>query len=177
MRSFISYLAIGLLMAVSTTATGQILNKLKKAAKDGAQEAVERRVAHEIEKAAQKQTDKYLEQLFGPPTQYEGGNYDYGEIMKSFNMNVDHADSYTFPGYTDMEISGTDQKGKEIDPTMFRSYSNPADQIWAMEIETDEKDHSFVYFSNYFYRFIYLSFFFFQLPTFLSLSLSFVLSL
>jgi hypothetical protein len=127
-------------MVLSTTTTGQILNKLKKAAKDGAQEAVERRVAHEIEKAAQKQSDKYLEQLFGPPTQYEGGNYDYGEIMKSFNMNVDHADSYTFPGYTDMEISGTDTKGKEIDPTMFRSYSNPADQIWAMEIETDEKD-------------------------------------
>ena len=135
-----TYLSVFILLSAVFSANGQILNKLKKAAKDGVQDAVERRVSHEIEKAAQKQTDKYLEQLFGTPTEYEGGNYDYGAIMKSFNMNVDHADEYSFRGYTDMEISGTDEKGKAIDPSVFRSYSNPAEQTWAMEIETDEKD-------------------------------------
>ena len=139
MRRF-TYVTLCIVFSTVTFTNGQILNKLKKAAKDGVQEAVERRVSHEIEKAAQKQTDKYLEQLFGAPTQYEGGNYDYGEIMKNFNMNVDHADSYSFTGYTDMEISGTDQKGKAIDPTMFRSFNNSDEQIWAMELETDEKD-------------------------------------
>jgi hypothetical protein len=137
LKTFIT-LMVFVSLAISTQ--GQILNKLKKAAKGGVENAVERRVAHEIEKAAQKQTDKYLESLFGPPTQYEGGNYDYGEIMKSFNMNVDHADEYSFQGYTDMEISGTDEKGKAIDPTEFRSFSNPEAQTWAMELETDEKD-------------------------------------
>lgn len=129
-----------LLLVVSTPGHSQILNKLKRAAKDGVQDAVERRVEHEIQKAAQKQTDRYLQQLFGPPSQYEGTGYDYSGILNSISMDVEHADSYSFTGFTDMEISGTDERGKNIDPTIFRSFSNTSEETWAMQMDTDEKD-------------------------------------
>ncbi|MCA6074680.1 DUF4412 domain-containing protein [Fulvivirga sedimenti] len=125
---------------ITTSADAQLLKKLKQAAEDGVQEAVERRVAHEIEKAAQKQTDRYLEQIFGPPTQYEGAGYDYSEMLKGIDLNVETEDSYHFEGFTDMEISGTDEKGKEIDPTQFRTFMSTNAEVWAMQLETDDKD-------------------------------------
>ncbi len=135
----LSILTICLLFLIPVS-QAQLLKKLKRAAEDGVQDAVERRVAHEIEKAAQKQTDRYLEQIFGPPTQYEGSGYDYSKMLESLDMNVETEDSYHFEGYTDMEISGTDEKGKDIDPTQFRTFMSQQAEVWAMQMETDDKD-------------------------------------
>lgn len=118
----------------------QLLKKLKKAAQDGVEKAVERRVSQEIENAAARQTDRYMSQIFGPPSEYEGTEYDYSKIMSSMNMNVETEDSYSFTGYTDMLISGTDEKGKEIDPTKFRAFLSAENEYWAMEMENDDKE-------------------------------------
>ncbi|GAB3648047.1 hypothetical protein GCM10028791_11170 [Echinicola sediminis] len=125
----------------SFEAEAQFIKKLKKAAEQGVQNAVERRVSQEVENAAQRQTDKYLEQVFGPPSEYEGGGgYDYGKIMGSANFNVDTEESYHFKGYTDMEITGTDEKGKAIDPVIVKSLLSEQADCWAMELESNDKD-------------------------------------
>ncbi len=121
-------------------AEAQLLKKLKRAAEDGVKSAVERRVAHEMEKAMEKQTDKYMEQIFGPPTQYEGTGYDYGKMLESLNMDVEIDEMYSFTGYTDMEITGTNENGKEIDPAIFRTFMNPEQEAWGIELESDEKE-------------------------------------
>jgi len=121
-------------------ADAQILKKLKRAAKEGVENAVERRVEKEIENAAQRQTDKYLEQVFGPPSSYEGGEYDYGKIMSSANLNVDTEESYRFKGYSDMEVTGTDEKGKKMDPVAFRSFLSDDSDFWAIKMDSDEKE-------------------------------------
>ncbi|AWW31918.1 hypothetical protein DN752_18230 [Echinicola strongylocentroti] len=119
---------------------GQFLKKLKKAAQEGVENAVERRVSNEVENAAQKQTDKYLEQIFGPPSDYEGGDYDYGKVISSIDMNAATEDSYHFTGYTDMEITGTDEKGKDIEPVTFRSFLSGDADFWGIEMENQEKE-------------------------------------
>ncbi|WP_200976282.1 DUF4412 domain-containing protein [Echinicola sp. 20G] len=141
MKFYKSFLIILLAFFLSPTlAEAQFIKKLKKAAQEGVGNAVERRVSKEVENAAQKQTDKYLEQIFGPPTEYEGGNYDYGKMMGSINMNVDTEDSYHFTGFTEMEISGTDEKGKEMDPVSFKSFLSNENEVWAMQMDPEEKD-------------------------------------
>lgn len=135
-----SLLFLLLLICVGVPGKAQLLNKLKKAAQDGVEKAVERRVSKEIENAAARQTDRYMNQVFGPPSEYEGTDYDYGKMMGSMNMNVETEDSYSFTGYTDMLLTGTNEKGKEIDPTQFRSFLSTSEELWGMEMENDEKD-------------------------------------
>ncbi len=118
----------------------QLLNKLKKAAQDGVEKAVERRVSQEIENAAARQTDRYLNEVFGPPSQANGSGADYSKILSGMSADVDTEDSYSFTGYTDMLITGTNEKGKEIDPTKFRAFLNPENEYWGMEMENNEKD-------------------------------------
>ncbi len=139
MRAITTFFTL-VIFCLTFNANGQILNKLKNVSKDGVQDSVEQRVAHEMQKAAQKQADRYLTELFGPPTEYEGSGYDYSAIMQSIQTNVEHADSYDFTGHTDMEIGGTDKKGKAVDPVVFRSFHNTDAETWAMEMETDEKN-------------------------------------
>ncbi len=128
------------IMIFSIPSQAQFLKKLKDAAQDGVEKAVERRVSREIQNAAARQTDRYMNQIFGPPSEYEGTDYDYGKIMSSINMNVETEDSYSFKGYTDMLITGTDEKGKDIDPAKFRSFLSPVEEFWAIEMENNEKD-------------------------------------
>ncbi|QDH79658.1 DUF4412 domain-containing protein [Echinicola soli] len=118
----------------------QFLKKLKKAAQEGVENAVERRVSNEVENAARKQTDKYLEQIFGPSSDYEGGDYDYSKVMSSIDMNAATEDSYHFTGYTDMEITGTDEKGKAIEPVTFRSFLSGNTDFWGIEMENQDKE-------------------------------------
>lgn len=112
--------ALSAMLLFPVTTQAQFLKKLKKAAQEGVENAVERRVSNEVENAARKQTDKYLEQIFGAPSTYEGGDYDYGKVMSSIDMNAATEDRYHFTGYTDMIISGTDEKGKAIEPVTFQ---------------------------------------------------------
>ncbi len=135
-----TFLALSFMMGIPLATQAQLLNKLKKAAQDGVEKAVERRVSQEIENAAARQTDRYMTQIFGPPSEYEGTDFDYGKMMSSMNMNVETEDSYSFKGHTDMLLTGTDEKGKEIDPTEFRSFFSENDALWGMELDNKEKD-------------------------------------
>jgi hypothetical protein len=128
-----------LLLSISFGSQAQLLRKLKNAAQDGVEKAVERRVSKEIENAAARQTDKYLEQVFGPPSEYEGTEYDFSKIT-GMNMNVPVEDQYSFTGYTDMELTGTDEKGKDIDPTQLRSFLSQEGAYWGMQMATNDKD-------------------------------------
>ncbi|WP_186756418.1 DUF4412 domain-containing protein [Echinicola salinicaeni] len=117
----------------------QFIKKLKKAVQKGAENAVEERVNQEVENASKKKMEEFMEQVFGPSTEYEGSGVDFGEMMGSMNFNVDTEDQYQFKGYTDMEITGTDEKGKEIDPSMIRFLHSNNSEHWGMKMENPEK--------------------------------------
>ncbi|GGF37694.1 DUF4412 domain-containing protein [Echinicola rosea] len=131
--------ALSAIFLLPVPSQAQFLKKLKKAAQEGVENAVERRVSNEVENAARKQTDKYLEQIFGSPSEYEGGDYDYGKVISSIDMNATTEDRYHFTGYTDMEITGTDEKGKDIDPVTFRSFLSGDSDFWGIEMENQDK--------------------------------------
>lgn len=141
MKSFKILLGISILIVSSSgLAHAQFLNKLKRAAQDGVEKAVERRVTKEVETATQKQVDKTLESIFGPASEYEGSDYDYGKIFSSVNLNAPTEDSYHFSGYTDMEISGTDEKGKDIENTVFRTYLSAEEHYWGIKMDNKESE-------------------------------------
>lgn len=129
-----------LLILMPFTMQGQLLKKIKRAAQEGVENAVERRVSQEIENAAARQANRYMDQVFGPPSDYEGTDYDYGKVLSSMNMNVETEDSYSFTGYTDMVLTGTDEKGKAIDPTKLKSFLSQQGEYWAMQMENNEKN-------------------------------------
>lgn len=119
-----------------------MLNKVRRAAERGISNAVEKRVEKEMENAAQRQLEKAFGDLYGPSADDPSGNYDFSKIMKGINMNVDTEESYSFIGVAEMEITGTDEKGKSIDPIMMKTFLNETSEFSAMEFEPAEKKDS-----------------------------------
>ncbi|WP_215222853.1 hypothetical protein [Echinicola shivajiensis] len=145
MKAQIRILAIIISLLISPSlVNAQFIKKLKKAVQKGAENAVEERVNQEVENASQRKMEEFMEEVFGPSTEYEGSGMDYGEMMGSMNFNVDTEDQYQFKGYTDMEITGTDEKGKEIDPSVIRFLHSDNSEHWGMEIENPEKKNDHV---------------------------------
>ncbi len=128
-------------MTASLSVNGQFLNKLKKAAERGAERAVER----EVEKGVQKMTERQIEKAFADFYGYEGeesagdSGKGYGNLFKNLNFNVATADEYVFNGNADMQITGTDNKGKSIDPVKMKSYLADDASFTGMEMESNDK--------------------------------------
>ncbi|WP_209330276.1 DUF4412 domain-containing protein [Lunatimonas salinarum] len=126
----------------------QLLRRLKNAAEEGVARAVEKRVVSEVEKATQRQFEKAFGNLYGGPR--EGVNYDFGKILESINTNVEIADSYTFVGFAEMEVTGTESNGKTADPVLIKSYLSNNEQLTGMEFidqsDTKTKERSVMIF-------------------------------
>lgn len=120
----------------------QILNKIRRAAQQGIGNAVEKRVEKEVENATQKQLEKAFSNLYGPDYGNASGNYDLGQIMKGVNMNVPTEDFYDFTGHAEMEITGTDEKRKPIDPVKMKTLLNNSDQYTGMEFTAEDKEQN-----------------------------------
>jgi hypothetical protein len=113
----------------------QIMRRLKDAAERGVSRAVEKKVESEMEKLAQRQLEKVFRDVYGP-TGMPG--VDLNKIMKGISMDVPVADSYEFTGFSVIEVTGIDAKGKPVDPAIMRSFLSENALVIGMEIENEE---------------------------------------
>src|SRR5690606_9677531 len=117
----------------------QILNRIRRAAEQGVANAVERRVEKEVENATQRQLEKAFGELYGPEAQNAEGGIDLGKFMKGLNVNVPTEDSYHFTGKAVMEMTGTDEKGKAIDPVLMIMYLSESADYSGMEFSAADR--------------------------------------
>ncbi|MDV7397676.1 hypothetical protein RZS08_40120, partial [Arthrospira platensis SPKY1] len=108
---------------------------LKDAAERGVSRAVEKRVETEMEKLAQKQLEKIFKDVYGPSGM---PGVDINKVLEGISADVPVADSYDFTGYSVMEITGIDEKGKPVEPTIMRSFLSESAMVIGMEIENEE---------------------------------------
>jgi hypothetical protein len=135
MRSSFSFLFI-FLMLYGMQAEAQILRKLKDAAERGVSRAVEKRVESEMEKVAQRQLEKVFGQIYGSEGM-PGVNWE--KVLSGITADVPVADAYHFTGYSLMEMTGQDEKGKKIEPTQVKALFSDSELVIGMEIELKEK--------------------------------------
>src|SRR5690606_33606963 len=66
-----------------------------------------------------------------------------GKFMKGVNLNVPTEDSYHFSGKAIMEMTGTDEKGKAIDPVLMITYLSDNADYSGMEFSAaDQKQQT-----------------------------------
>src|SRR5690606_26968426 len=131
---------LALLFVVSPFITeAQRLNRIKRAAEQGVSNAVEKRVEREVENATQRQLEKALGEIYGADADSARAGYDLGKIMKGININVPTEDAYHFTGKAEMEMSGTDEKGKAIDPVLMTSFLNEDSEYSGMEFSAADR--------------------------------------
>lgn len=139
MRTAHALYLIGLFLILPTVTEAQLLNRIRQAAEQGVSNAVTRTVEREVEKATQRQLEKAFEDLYGPAADNPSGSYDFSKIMKGINMNVPTEDAYAFTGLAEMVITGTDEKGKAIDPIKMKTFLNEESQYSAMEFSAADQ--------------------------------------
>ena len=127
---------------------GQLLNRLKNTAQNAASRAVERKVEREVEKAVERQIEKSWTKMFGEQTDADGNPISFAKIMQGWDMDVQVEDYYHFQGQAIMEISGTDEKGRTIEPMLFHSYFNQEDPFTAMRIDDDQTEKMIMIFDG-----------------------------
>ncbi|MEX2593214.1 MAG: DUF4412 domain-containing protein [Anditalea sp.] len=140
MKRKISLCLALLFIAIPFVSEAQLLNKIRRAAEKGVSNAVEKRVEKEVENAAQRQLEKAFADLYGPSVDDPSGNYDFSNMMKGINMNIQTEDSYDFTGVAEMEITGTDENGKPIDPILMKTFLHENSDYSAMEFAPAEKE-------------------------------------
>ncbi|MFD2203377.1 DUF4412 domain-containing protein [Shivajiella indica] len=111
------------------------MKRLKDAAERGVSRAVEKRVETEMEKLAQRQLEKVFRDVYGPSGM---PGVDINKVLEGISQDVAISDSYEFTGYSVIEITGIDDKGKTVEPTMMRSFLSDDALVIGMEIENEE---------------------------------------
>jgi hypothetical protein len=120
---------------VSFSSEAQIMKRLKDAAERGVSRAVEKRVETEMEKLAQRQLEKIFKDVYGPSGM---PGVDMKKVLEGISADVPVADSYDFTGYSVMEITGIDEKGKQVEPTIMRSFLSESAMVIGIEVENEE---------------------------------------
>lgn len=132
MKQFFNFCLVVFLMLPMIT-DAQILNRIRRAAEQGVSRAVENQVEKQVEKAAQRQLEKAFENLYGPDTTSSTGAYDFSKIIKGIKTDVPTEASYDFKGFAEMEMTGTDEKGKAIEPALMKIFLNEGSEYSGME--------------------------------------------
>ncbi|WP_114751247.1 DUF4412 domain-containing protein [Pleomorphovibrio marinus] len=135
MYTKITVFALIFMFSLPLLSEAQLLRRLRNAAEEGVSRAVERRVEKEVERATQHQLEKAFGNLYGDSegNMKGGGSFDFSKILSSVNLDVETEESYSFTGQAEMEITGTDEKGKEDQPMRIRSYLSDDPQFSGME--------------------------------------------
>src|SRR5690554_2624869 len=137
MRKFFNFCLVVFLMTPMIT-DAQIMNRIRRAAEQGVSRAVESQVEKQVEKATQRQLEKAFENLYGPDTTSSTGEYDFSRIIKGIKTDVPTESSYDFVGFAEMEITGTDDRGKAIDPALIKIFLNDGSEYSGMEFSAAE---------------------------------------
>ena len=129
------------LFGISTVSEAQFIKKLKKAASQGMENAIEQKVEEEAQKMMARQLEKQLAGLYGEDAQGAPVNFDMDKILAGIGEEVPTADSYEFTGFVTMELQTKDEKGKSMDPMTMKSYLGQNSEYTGMEI-SDPKNPS-----------------------------------
>lgn len=139
MKSIISKITILLSFCfLSFSAEAQFINKIKKAAERGVQNAVADKAEQEAYKLMQRQLEKQLAGLYGENAEGSPVKVDMGKIMAGLGENVPTESQYEFAGHGVMEMNYVDGKGKTQDPIKLKAYMAKGTGYTAMEF-TDPK--------------------------------------
>ena len=112
-----------LILLITFQTEAQFIKKLKQAASQGMENAIEKKVEEEAQKMMARQLEKQLAGL-------------YGEDAQGAPVNL-----YEFSGFVTMELQTKDENGKAIDPMTMKSYLGQHSEYTGMEI-SDSKNPS-----------------------------------
>ncbi len=124
---------------LSFSVEAQFINKIKKAAEKGIQNAVADKAEEEAYKAMQRQLEKQLSGLSGENAEASPVKLDMEKIMAGLGENVPTESQYDFAGYGVMEMNYVDEKGKTQDPVNLKAYMATGTGYTAMEF-SDPKE-------------------------------------
>jgi hypothetical protein len=128
------FLFVASLIVVSSSSQAQFIKKLKQAASQGMENAVERKVQQEAEKMMTRQLEKQLAGLFGESGSSSPINFNMEELMAGLGQDVPTQDSYEFTGFLVLELQTKDEKGKSGDPMNMKSYLSNSTEYTGMEM-------------------------------------------
>lgn len=134
MKNVCKFLLVFFLM-IPFISEAQIMNRLRNAAERGVSRAIEKTVENEAEKLAQRQLQKAFAGLYG-----EDGmpGMDWDKILSGISSDVEVADQYAFTGFTLLEITGKDDKGKDIEPMKMKAFLTEDVQVMGIEVDMDQ---------------------------------------
>ena len=140
MKKLLRFLLSVLFFAVSTGATqAQFVNRLKNAAERGVSRAIEKKVESEMEKMARRKLDRMFKDVYGVDPNDSASAEKINRIMVSLYEDVPVADSYDFKGYSVLEFTGQDEKGKKIDPFQMTSFISDNTKITGLQVAGESK--------------------------------------
>ncbi len=138
-------LPIFISLSVSFNSHAQFADRLKKAAERGVSRAIEKKLETEMEKLAMRQLNKVFKDVYGTEDPSSLPGVDMDKIMKSIGSDVEVDESYDFSGFATLEITGVDEKGKPIEPVLFKSYFSENPNITGMEFSENNKKQEDLY--------------------------------
>jgi hypothetical protein len=144
-KTFRSFSAL-IFLLISFSVEAQFINRIKNAAERGVSRAIEKKVESEMEKVARRKLDKMFKDVYGTENTDSIPGLDFEKMMASIYNDVEVDESYDFEGYSILEITGTDEKGKANDPILLSSYFSKDPKITAMQFTDPDKkgDGSYV---------------------------------
>ncbi|MBS9525492.1 hypothetical protein KI659_15860 [Litoribacter alkaliphilus] len=142
----LSPLILALLFCSTEICQAQFMNRIKRTAERAASRVVERKVEKEVEKAMERQVEKTWVSIFGEQTDAQGRPVDWSKVINSMNMDVTTEDMYEFDGRAVVEITGKDNKGKNMDPMVMHSYLSKSNEYTAVRMESQEAEQMFMIF-------------------------------
>ncbi|MDN3203527.1 DUF4412 domain-containing protein [Algoriphagus sediminis] len=142
---FISSFLILIFLSVFNPSSAQFIKKLKKAASRGVENALEEKVEEEVNKYVQKQLEKQLAGLYSEDGESTPVTLDMNKILAGIGEEVPTKDSYSFNGFSRMEVQTTEKNGKADEPMELISFLTEEPTYTAMQIEdVDDQNNTVI---------------------------------
>ncbi len=143
-RTFLFFSAFVFLLT-SFSVNAQFINRIKNAAERGVSRAIERKVESEMEKIARRKLDKMFKDVYGTDDPNSVPGVDIEKMMSSIYNDIEVDESYGFEGFAILEITGSDEKGKQNEPIHLTSFYSKDPKITAMKFTDPEKKEDGTY--------------------------------
>lgn len=125
-----------MLCTLSVSAEAQLLNRLKKKAKDAAAQKAEEKLSEAVERKAEQMVEKSWSNIFG---EWDEDSTSFGfPSMFSMNSNVTTEEEYRFNTITTMEIKTIDKNGKSEPPILMKMHFNDNEMYTGTSYENEE---------------------------------------
>jgi hypothetical protein len=145
MKKTFQFLTAIVFLLTSATVNAQFINRIKNAAERGVSRAIEKKVESEMEKMARRKLDKMFKDVYGTDNPDSLPGVDIEKMMASIYNDIEVDESYAFEGFAILEITGSDEKGKQNEPMHLTSYYSQDPKITAMKFTDPEKKEDGTY--------------------------------